>query len=61
MEAIIPPEKIDIQKNKITLYYPVGFLPVKVKYAWAPAPENNIINSAGLPLAPFKIELEGNN
>lgn len=61
LEAIIPPEKIDIQKNKITLYYPAGFLPVTIKYAWAPAPENNITNSAGLPLAPFKIELDGNN
>lgn len=61
LETIIPPNKIELEKNKITLVYPADFLPVKVKYAWAPAPENNIVNSAGLPLAPFKIELDGNN
>jgi len=49
LEAIIPPEEIDISNNKITLFYPADFLPTKVKYAWASAPENNIINSAGLP------------
>jgi hypothetical protein len=40
---------------------PQDFLPSTIKYAWAPFPENSIINSAGLPLAPFKIVLNGNN
>lgn len=61
IEAIIPPENIAIVNNEITITYPADFLPVEVKYAWAPYPENNIVNSEGLPLAPFKIELVGNN
>ena len=59
LEAVISPEKITIEKDKITLVYPADFLPVKVKYAWAPAPENNLVNSAGLPLAPFRVEIGG--
>jgi len=61
IETIIPPETIIISNDEITITYPLNFLPVKVKYAWAPYPENNLINSAGLPVAPFKIELEGIN
>ena len=53
--------KEEISNNKITLFYPTDFLLTKLKYAWALAPENNIINSVGLPLAPFKIELDRNN
>ena len=52
---------IDLQEERIIITYPNHFLITGVKYAWAPYPENNIINSAGLPMAPFKIELEGNN
>jgi len=61
IEAIIPPEKISITKDAIVINYPTNFLPVKVKYAWMPYPENNLVNSVGLPVAPFRIELEGNN
>jgi sialate O-acetylesterase len=61
VETIIAPEKIVVAKNEIIITYPTDFLPVKVKYAWAPFPENNLTNSSGLPLAPFKLELEGLN
>ncbi|GJM34297.1 MAG: hypothetical protein DHS20C18_32980 [Saprospiraceae bacterium] len=59
LEAFIIPEKIRIENEKIILNYPENFLPVNVKYAWAPAPDNNIVNSENLPLAPFKILLGG--
>jgi sialate O-acetylesterase len=61
VETIIAPKNIVVAKNEIIITYPTDFLPVKVKYAWAPFPENNLTNSSGLPLAPFKIELEGLN
>ncbi len=61
LESIFFPKNITIEKNKITLIYPKDFLLTTIKYAWAPAPENNIVNSSELPLAPFKINLEGNN
>lgn len=61
VETFLPPEKTTIEKNTITLTYPDGFLPVQVKYAWAPAPANNLVNSAGLPIAPFRMLLPGNN
>ena len=50
-----------ISKESITVTYSSEFLPVKLKYAWAPYPENNLVNSADLPMAPFIIELTGNN
>ncbi len=61
LETIIAPENILLIKDEVVLTYPVNFIPVKVKYAWASYPDNNVINSAGLPLAPFRIELGGNN
>lgn len=61
VETSLSPEKVTIEKNTVILSYPAGFLPVQVKYAWAPAPENNLANSAGLPMSPFRILLPGNN
>jgi sialate O-acetylesterase len=60
-EVIIAPTNIELHQSHITLSMPQDFLPSTIKYAWAPFPENSIINSAGLPLAPFKIVLNGNN
>ena len=60
-ETILSPEKITIEKNMVKLTWPDGFLPVMVKYAWAPAPASNILNSAGLPMAPFRAPLPVNN
>ena len=32
--------------------------PVRVRYAWSPDPDVNLVNSAGLPATPFEIELQ---
>lgn len=61
LEAIILAEDIKITEETITISYSSDFLPTIIKYAWAPYPTNNLTNSAGLPLAPFKIELNGTN
>lgn len=58
-EVIIKPEITAFNKNSISLLVPDDFLLLKVKYAWAPFPENNLVNSVGLPLAPFKVEVQG--
>lgn len=59
-EEIIEPLQLILEKESLTITYPKGFLVTRVSYAWAPFPDNNVINSAGLPLAPFLIELPGN-
>ena len=58
---VIHPDSIKIKKEQIELFFPSDSRITTVKYAWAPFPVNNIIGSNGLPLAPFKIELPGNN
>ena len=60
-EVIVAPDEVVISDNTILIYYDSDFLPIYIKYAWAPYPFNNLINSAGLPVAPFKIALEGVN
>lgn len=60
-EAVIPPTRIVLKEDFVELFYPEGALPTEVLYAWAPFPENNVVNSAGLPMTPFRVELEGNN
>lgn len=61
LEIVIVPNEIKIHGSKIILGYPDKFIPTLVNYAWAPYPENNIINDNDLPVAPFRIELIGNN
>lgn len=61
IETVIAPEKIILEKNEIILTYRADFLPTTIKYAWAPAPEHNLVNGVGLPVAPFRIVLSGNN
>ncbi len=56
-EVMLEPEDISVSMSEITVSYPQEFLPTSLKYAWAPFPESNIVNSSGLPLAPFKLEL----
>lgn len=60
-DAIIPPSRVILEKDVIELFYPEGAWPTEVRYAWAPYPENNVVNSAGLPMTPFRVELDGNN
>jgi len=58
-ELILIPESIQIEGDTIKIIYPKECWITTLKYAWAPFPENNIVNSTGLPMAPFKIELSG--
>ena len=60
-EAIIKAELVKIVENAIHVVLPDSISPTKIKYAWAPNPEVNLYNEAGLPMVPFKIELPGNN
>lgn len=60
-QTAINPTHIVLDRSMITLTYAKDFLITDIKYAWAPFPQNNLVNSLGLPLAPFKIELAGNN
>ncbi len=60
-EVIFGPSAVKIYRDTVLISYPEKYIPTSIKYAWAPYPENNVVNSSGLPLAPFKIELDGNN
>lgn len=60
-QTTINPTQIILEDSVIILSYPNDFLITDVSYAWAPFPQNNLTNSLGLPLAPFRIELAGNN
>ncbi len=59
-ETICEPVSVRLEGNVIRLEIPDGLLPGTVKYAWAPFPDHNVINSAGLPLAPFSVDIRGN-
>ena len=61
VQTVIRPSQIKLSGSVITLTYPRDFLITAVSYAWAPFPQNNLVNNVGLPLAPFRIELTGNN
>jgi sialate O-acetylesterase len=61
VETIYAPQKITLQGNIISIPVPEKFTVTKIKYAWAPYPDVNLINSEGLPAEPFIIELPGNN
>ncbi|MFA5858532.1 MAG: sialate O-acetylesterase [Elusimicrobiota bacterium] len=43
-------------KDTVTLTAPEVKNPVAVRYAWAIAPVNNIVNSLGLPASPFRTD-----
>lgn len=55
------PREIQLRKNEIHMEFPERVLITTIYYAWAPFPVNNIVNRAGLPLRPFRLELSGNN
>jgi sialate O-acetylesterase len=59
-ETIYEPASVRLEGNLIRIGLPEGMLPCLVKYAWAPFPDNNVTNSAGLPLAPFSAHIPGN-
>ncbi|HLR31386.1 MAG TPA: sialate O-acetylesterase [Fodinibius sp.] len=59
-EQIISPESVALRGKSLKVQIPNKFSVTKIKYGWAPFPETNLVNEAGLPAGPFKIELPGN-
>ncbi|WP_185958456.1 sialate O-acetylesterase [Fodinibius sediminis] len=59
-EQIITPDTMTVSGNSLRIQIPEEISVTKIKYGWAPYPEVNLINEAGLPAWPFKIELPGN-
>ena len=48
-----------VRKAVVELTVPTDMpAPVRVRYAWSPDPDVNLVNSAGLPATPFEIELQ---
>ena len=55
---ISPVEAKLVGKNTVELTVPEGMsAPTRVRYAWSPDPDVNLVNSADLPATPFEIEL----
>ena len=53
-------DKVTILPTEIVITLPTYIQAIQIKYAWKPNPSCNIVNEVDLPLAPFKIELDGN-
>ena len=53
-----PVEAKLVGKDVVELVVPVGMNPTRVRYAWAPDPEVNLVNSADLPATPFEVEVK---
>ena len=47
-----------LSKNKIIIDLKEAKYPLTIRYSWCDNPDVNLFNSAGLPLAPFKIEIK---
>ena len=45
-------------QNEVELTVPEGMNPTRVRYAWAPDPDVNLVNSAGLPATPFEVNVQ---
>lgn len=52
---ILPAAAQVLKTDKVALAVPQGFNPVSVRYAWAPDPDVNLVNEAGLPATPFEL------
>lgn len=50
-----------IENNQLNIKIPKDIRLTSIQYAWVPYPECNLVNEVGLPAAPFKIEIPGNN
>ena len=59
-EIIMEAKDIEIMNAKLKIPIPDGIQLKSLKYAWSPYPISNLINEAGLPASPFKIEFSGN-
>jgi sialate O-acetylesterase len=58
---LLDAKKVRIAGNTLTIEIPEDMILTGVRYAWSLWPDANLINEAGLPASPFKIELPGNN
>jgi sialate O-acetylesterase len=55
----VPVEARLVGKSVVELTVPEGMgAPTRVRYAWSPDPNVNLVNSADLPATPFEIELQ---
>ncbi|WP_461791692.1 sialate O-acetylesterase [Pedobacter sp.] len=58
-EKIFDLENIKLVGNKLIAVLPKQIMPFRISYAWAPYPDCNLVNEAGIPASPFKIEIPG--
>lgn len=58
-EIILEAKHIEIINSKLKIVIPEDIQLKSLKYAWSPYPVCNLINEAGLPASPFKIEFNG--
>ena len=57
-DAGTPVEAKIVGKDIIELTVPEGMTPTRVRYAWAPDPDVNLVNSADLPATPFEVDVQ---
>jgi sialate O-acetylesterase len=55
-DSLFYPAEAEIDKDKIILYNNSVTEPVALRYAWSSYPKCNLINSEGLPAAPFRTD-----
>lgn len=48
------PADAELKDNSVVLSSTTVKAPVMARYAWAPFPDCNVVNSAGLPMSPFR-------
>ena len=54
----IPSENIKIDGNRIIIEGPAGAWGMRIRYAWKPYTDANLINEAGLPASTFEMTVE---
>ena len=54
----IPGENIKIEGNRIIIEGPAGAWAMRIRYAWKPYTDANLINETGLPASTFEITVE---
>ena len=61
VDCIYHPADASVKGNVVTLSSSAVKVPVMARYAWAPFPDCNMVNSAGLPMSPFRTNNEDSN
>ena len=54
----VPSENIMIEGNRIIIEDPKGAWAMRIRYAWKPYTEANLVNEAGLPASTFEIAVQ---